>query len=155
MSSVEKHLNDRADILRFFNLRKMFCVGNRAGLDRWVALRIFFCDQIDIRLRFTAENIDAVVDLFQSFCDVTFRVITLDAGVDRLRRVAKMGGLIIFVEVVRIYIVRIVEVVLGECFGDDTSRRCKIVEQSSDDREIEDQLVTFCRFSRYMAAGEE
>ena len=101
------------------------------------------------------KNIDAVVDLFQSFCDVTFRVITLDAGVDRLRRVAKVGGLIIFVEVVRIYIVRIVEVVLGECFGDDTSRRCKIVEQSSDDREIEDQLVTFCRFSRYMAAGEE
>ena len=155
MSSVEKHLNDRADLLWLFNLRKMFCVGNRAGLDRWVALRIFFCDQIDIRLRFTAENIDAVVDLFQSFCDVTFRVITLDAGVDRLRRVAKMGGLIIFVEVVRIYIVRIVEVVLGECFGDDTSRRCKIVEQSSDDREIEDQIVSFCRFSRYMAAGEE
>ncbi len=33
---------------------------------------IFFCDQIDIRLRFTAENIDAVVDLFQSFVMLHF-----------------------------------------------------------------------------------
>ena len=72
MSSVEKHLNDRADLLRFFNLWKMFCVGNRAGLDRWVALRIFFCDQIDIRLRFTAENIDAVVDLSRVFVMLHF-----------------------------------------------------------------------------------
>ena len=54
----------------------------------------------------------------------------------------------VFVDVMRIHIVRVIEVTLGEGLGDYTSCGCKIVEKCSDDREIKDKLITFCGFSR-------
>ena len=66
-----------------------------------------------------------------------------------------MGRLVVFVDVMRIHIVRVIEVTLGEGLGDYTSCGCKIVEKCSDDREIKDKLITFCGFSRNMTAGEE
>ena len=130
-------------------------VDNGAGLDCRVAFSVFFDRQVDVRFGFTAENVDAVVNLFQSLCNITFCVVTLDAGVDRFRGVAKVGRLVVFVDVMRIHIVRVIEVTLGEGLGNYTSCGCKIVEKCSDDREIKDKLITFCGFSRNMTAGEE
>ena len=152
---VEEHLHRCADFLWVFDLREVLGVGDSAGLDGWVAFGVFFDDQVDIQLGFAAEDVDAVVDLFQSFCDITFCVVTLDTGVDGLRGVAEVGGLVVFVNVMRIYIVWIIEVILGECLGDSTSRGRNVIEQCSDDREIKDELITFCGFSRHMAAGEQ
>ena len=64
-------------------------VGNGAGLDCRVAFSVFFDRQVDVRFGFTAENVDAVVNLFQSLCNITFCVVALDAGVDRFRGVAE------------------------------------------------------------------
>ena len=152
---VKEHLHGCADFLRIFELRKMPGVGDGAGLDCWVTFSIFFDCQVDIRFGFAAENVDAVVDFFQSLCNITFCVVALDAGVDRFRGVAEVGGLMVFVDVVGIHIVRVIEVTLGEGLGDYTSCGCKIVEKCSDDREIKDKLITFCGFSRNMTAGEE
>ena len=152
---VEEHLHGCADFLWIFELRKMSGVGDGAGLDCRVAFGVFLDRQVDVLFGFTAENVDAVVNLFQSLCNITFCVVALDTGVDRFRGVAEMGGLVVFVDVVRIHIVRVVEVTLGEGLGDYTSCGCKIVEKCSDDREIKDKLITFCGFSRNMAAGEE
>ena len=63
-------------------------VGDGAGLDCRVAFSIFFDCQVDIRFGFAAENVDAVVDFFQSLCNITFCVVALDAGVDRFRGAA-------------------------------------------------------------------
>ena len=60
-------------------------VDNGAVLDCRVAFSVFFDRQVDVRFGFTAENVDAVIDLFQSLCNITFCVVTLDAGVDRFR----------------------------------------------------------------------
>lgn len=112
---VEEYLHSCADFLWVFELRKMFGVGDGAGLDCRVAFGVFFDGQVDVRLGFAAEDVDAVVDLFQSLCDITFCVVALNAGVDGFRGVAEVGRLVIFVDVVRIYIVWVIEVTLGEC----------------------------------------
>lgn len=93
---VKEHLHGCADFLRIFELRKMPGVGDGAGLDCWVTFSIFFDCQVDIRFGFAAENVDAVVDFFQSLCNITFCVVALDAGVDRFRGVAEVGGLMVF-----------------------------------------------------------
>ena len=116
MKLVEEYLHSCADFLWIFELRKMLGVGDGAGLDCWVAFGVFFDRQVDVRLGFAAENVDAVVNLFQSLCDITFCVVTLDAGVNGLRGVAEVGRLVVFVDVVRIYIVWVIEVILGEGF---------------------------------------
>ena len=60
-------------------------VGDGAGLDCRVAYGVFLDCQVDVLFGFTAENVDAVVNLFQSLCDITFCVVALDTGVDRFR----------------------------------------------------------------------
>ena len=52
-------------------------VGDGAGLDCRVAFSVFFDRQVDVRFGFTAENVDAVVNLFQSLCNITFCVFLL------------------------------------------------------------------------------
>ena len=95
----------------------MFRVGNYAGLDGRVTFCIFFYDQIDIRFSFAAEDVDAVVNFFQSLCDITLCIVALDTGVDGFRGVTKVGGLVIFVDVMRVNIIRIIEVAFREGSG--------------------------------------
>ena len=118
---VEEHLDRGTDFFRVLNLRKMFGVWNCTGLNGRVTFCIFFYDQIDILLSFAAEDVDTVVNFFQSLCNITFCIITLDTGVDGFRGVTKVGGLVIFVDVMRVNIIRIIEVAIREGSGDNTS----------------------------------
>ena len=91
----------------------------------------------------------------QSLCNITFCIITLDTGVDGFRGVTKVGGLVIFVDVMRVNIIRIIEVAFREGSGDNTSCGRKVVEQCTNDRKIKDKLIIPCGFSWYVAAGEQ
>ena len=66
-----------------------------------------------------------------------------------------MGGLVIFVDVMRVNIIRIIEVAFREGSGDNTSCGRKVVEQCTNDRKIKDKLIIPCGFSWYVAAGEQ
>ena len=152
---VEEHLDRGTDFFRVLNLRKMFGVWNCTGLNGRVTFCIFFYDQIDILLSFAAEDVNTVVNFFQSLCNITFCIITLDTGVDGFRGVTKVGGLVIFVDVMRVNILRIIEVAFREGSGDNTSCGRKVVEQCTNDRKIKDKLLIPCGFSWYVAAGEQ
>ena len=66
-----------------------------------------------------------------------------------------MGGLVVFVDVMRVNIIRIIEVAFREGSGDNTSCGRKVVEQCTNDWKIKDKLIIPCGFPRNMAAGKQ
>ncbi len=131
----------------------MFGVWNCTGLNGRVTFLYIFYDQIDILLSFAAEDVNTVVNFSRVFC-ITFLYNYTGHWRRRISGgVTKVGRLVIFVDVMRVNIIRIIEVAFREGSGDNTSCGRKVVEQCTNDRKIKDKLIIPCGFSWYVAAG--
>ena len=69
---------------------------NGSRFNGGIAFQIFLDDSLRVGFFFAGKNINTIIDLFQRAADAAFCIVALDTGIDCFRKIAKMGGFIVF-----------------------------------------------------------
>lgn len=141
---LKENFNTFQNLHRSFKLRQMFCLGDQFRFNGWIQRRIKRQGFLDSVFCGSAEDINAVIDILQSMRQIQVDIISNQAGQKILSvAVATVCAFIIGVNILLIFVERVVQQFFGEKQFDIGMSGHRMVEQGANQRKFDQAFYEF------------